>query len=45
MASTPNWTLRPWKATIDEQMSSWMMYLPGVKNSNETKDIKTCKGV
>lgn len=30
MLATPNWSLRPWKATLETQLSSWKMYIPGV---------------
>ena len=32
MLATPNWSLRPWKATLETQLSSWKMYIPGVGN-------------
>lgn len=43
MVDTPNWTLRPWKKTMESQLSSWTMYIPGVGSSDEVKNIKKFK--
>ena len=45
MISTPNWTLRPWKTTLESQLNSWVMRLvPGVSSSTEGKEIAKFKG-
>lgn len=43
MASAKDWTLRSWKAVIDKQLNSWVMYIPGMSSSNEMKSVKTFK--
>ena len=46
MASTPNWTLRSWKSTIESQLNSWVMrFIPGMTSSNEGKEISKFKGM
>jgi hypothetical protein len=30
MVNQPKWTLRLWKGTMDEQLNSWLMYIPGM---------------
>ena len=30
MTTSPKWTLAMWKGTMDEQLNSWMMYIPGM---------------
>lgn len=30
MCNSPKWTLRMWKSTMDEQLNSWLMYVPGM---------------
>eukprot|EP00607_Mallomonas_marina_P009671 CAMPEP_0182420002 /NCGR_PEP_ID=MMETSP1167-20130531/4473_1 /TAXON_ID=2988 /ORGANISM="Mallomonas Sp, Strain CCMP3275" /LENGTH=166 /DNA_ID=CAMNT_0024595345 /DNA_START=162 /DNA_END=662 /DNA_ORIENTATION=- len=43
MVKTPKWTLKPWKETMESQLSSWIMYVPGVGTSDEVKNIKKFK--
>ena len=43
MISVPKWTLRPWKTTMESQLGSWTMYIPGVGSSNEMKEMKSFK--
>lgn len=45
MLSIPNWTLRPWKQTMEGQLSSWFMYIPGMSGSKEVKQIKQFKAI
>lgn len=45
MSSTANWTLRPWRATIEAQLSGWTMYIPGVSSSNQVQEIKGFKAI
>lgn len=40
MTSVPKWSLKSWKITMDNQLNSWMMYVPGVSSSDEVKEIK-----
>ena len=44
MINTPKWTLRPWRVTIEAQLSSWGMYIPGVSTSSEMVEMKNFKG-
>lgn len=44
MLSEKKWTLRPWKNAMEQQLNSWMMYIPGTSNSKEVKDMKGMKG-
>jgi len=43
MLSGEKWSLRPWKKTIDDQLNSWIMYVPGMKDSHETKELSAFK--
>ena len=43
MTTSPKWTLRPWKATMENQLNSWSMYIPGVSSSSEVKEMKHFK--
>jgi len=44
MATEPkNWTLRPWKKTMEDQLNGWIMYVPGVSSTSEVKEIKHFK--
>ena len=43
MIASPKWTLRNWKTTMTGQLDSWTMYIPGVSNSNEIKELKGFK--
>ena len=45
MTSVPKWSLKPWKKTMDSQLNSWMMYVPGVSSSDEVKEIKEFKNM
>lgn len=45
MLSGEKWSLRPWKKTIDDQLNSWIMYVPGMKDSHETKELSAFKGL
>ena len=43
MTGTTKWSLKPWKTTMDTQLDSWMMYVPGVSSSDEVQEIKGFK--
>lgn len=43
MTTAPKWTLRPWKVTMENQLNSWSMYIPGVSSSNEVQEMKNFK--
>lgn len=45
MLTTPSWSLKVWKVTIEEQLGSWALYLPGMKNTPEVKDTQSFEGV
>lgn len=45
MLSGEKWSLRPWKKTIDDQLNSWIMYVPGMKDSTENKELSAFKGI
>ena len=40
MTQNKIWTFRLWQETIKKQLSSWTMYVPGVSNQTEIKEIK-----
>lgn len=44
MTGASRWTLRMYKNSVDEQLSSWMMNIPGMGNSDGVKDSKAIKG-
>lgn len=44
MVSTPTWTLRNFKKGMDDQLESWLMYVPGVSSSSEIQDMKKLRG-
>jgi signal recognition particle GTPase len=43
MLNTDDWTLRPWRTTMQNQLDSWTMYIPGVSSSTEVKEMKNFK--
>ncbi len=43
MVTTPTWTLRSWRGTMEKQLDSWMMYIPGMSGSTEVKMLKNFK--
>ena len=45
MVSVPQWTFRPWRETMDNQLSSWTMYIPGVGSSSEAQELKSFKAI
>jgi signal recognition particle GTPase len=44
MLESPVWSFRPWKKVMEEQLSSWVMYIPGMSSSKEAKEMKGMKG-
>ena len=44
MLSGQKWSLRPWKKTMEDQLSSWVKYIPGMKDSSEMKELNAFKG-
>lgn len=45
MMSSKTWNLRHVKGTLEKQLSSWTMYVPGVKGAEQTKQVQTFKDV
>lgn len=43
MLDSPKWSLRQWKSTIDDQLGSWMQYIPGISSSTEVQQAKKFK--
>ena len=44
MIDSPSWTLRHWRSTLEEQLSSWILYMPGASSTNEIVLVKKFKG-
>lgn len=40
MSASSSWDLKKWKATIEEQVNSWTMYVPGVGSSEQASQLK-----
>jgi signal recognition particle GTPase len=40
MSNTPTWNMKKWKGTIEEQVNSWAMYVPGVSGSEQALKMK-----
>jgi len=45
MLESKKWTFRPWKQVLETQLGSWMLYIPGMSNTSEVKEIKKLKGI
>ena len=45
MLAHPNWTFRPWKQIMEEQLNGWMMYIPGMSSSQDVKEMKGMKEI
>jgi hypothetical protein len=45
MLSGEKWSLRPWKKSLADQLSSWIMYIPGMNNADEKKELTSYKGI
>ncbi len=45
MTQTNDWTLKKWKTIIEQQLSSWLMYIPGFTNQDDISKVKTFKGL
>lgn len=45
MVSTPKWSFRCWRETMQNQLDSWTMYLPGVGSSTEAQELKNFKSM
>ncbi len=43
MTAAKKWTLKSWRATLDESLNSWLLKIPGMKDSNEVVAIKQYK--
>ena len=41
---TQPWSLKTWKGTLEEQLSSWLMYIPGMSSTMDTAKLKSYKG-
>jgi signal recognition particle GTPase len=45
MAKAPSWSLRQWKAMLEDQLGSWMRYIPGMSSSAEVVQVKKFKAI
>lgn len=45
MVSSQKWNLRHVKGTLEKQLSSWTMYVPGVKGAEQTKQVQAFKDI
>jgi signal recognition particle GTPase len=43
MVNAEKWTFRTWKGMLEDQLSSWAMYIPGVGNSKDAEGLKELK--
>ena len=44
MTSEHEFSLRQYKETLEKQLSSWMMYIPGLGKSADSQQLKQFKG-
>jgi len=44
MVAYPKWTFRPWKEVMEDQLKSWLLYIPGMSNSKDIEELKGLKG-
>lgn len=40
MTQSPQWKLKIWKSTLEEQANSWQLKVPGMSNQNDVKTLK-----
>ena len=45
MVSSRRWSLRNVLGTLDKQLKSWTMYVPGVKDQEQTKQVQMFKDI
>ena len=45
MVQTKKWSLNHWRVTLDESLNSWLLKIPGMKDSNEVASIKQYKEI
>lgn len=45
MLSGEKWSLRQWKKTMEDQLNSWVMYVPGMRSSAQVQDLTTFKAL
>ncbi|KAJ1397002.1 hypothetical protein B484DRAFT_425105 [Ochromonadaceae sp. CCMP2298] len=43
MLSGTKWSLRPWKKTLEDQLNSWVRFIPGMGDSGELKKLGNFK--
>jgi hypothetical protein len=43
MLSGEKWSLRPWKKTMEDQLNSWVRFIPGMGDSGELKQLGAFK--
>ena len=43
MAASPTWTLRSWKQIMEQQLSSWLMYIPGMSSTASAQELTKMK--
>lgn len=44
MISLKDFTMRSYKESLDKQLTSWMMYIPGVSSQADTTQLKQFQG-
>jgi hypothetical protein len=44
MVNGQKWTLRPMKKSLEDQLNSWMMYIPGMSTQIDKKELTSMKG-
>ncbi len=45
MVQTKKWSLNHWRVTLEESLNSWLLKIPGMKDSNEVSSIKQYKEI
>ena len=45
MIKAKKWTLKSWRVTLDESLNSWLLKIPGMKDSSEVTAIKQYKDI
>jgi len=45
MVSLKDFTMRSYKESLDKQLTSWMMYVPGVSKQADTNQLKQFQGM
>lgn len=45
MVGAEKWTFRTWKSLLEDQLNSWVMYIPGMSSSKDAESLKELKGM